>query len=114
MNKKERAKHKREALHLLARARKTAKLRRIPRARKDDVDAIFLRDGTRYEEILDDLDEMREELKLAGLSLTDIGTDEAELSKLKKASDRLNAPHRARMRSEKARRALNDFGRDDV
>ena len=90
MNKRDRAKLKREALRLLERARKTAKLRRIPKAKADDVDAIFCRDGTRYEEIVDDLHDMRGELELTHITLADIGTDETELAKLKKASDRLN------------------------
>jgi phage terminase Nu1 subunit (DNA packaging protein) len=114
VNKRTQAKHKREALRLLERARKTAKLRRIPKAKADDVDAIFLRDGTRYEEIMDDVDELRGELASAHLTLADIGTDETELAKLKKASDRLNEPHRLKMSKRESGRRMNDFGEDDA
>lgn len=71
-------------------------------------------DGSRYEEIMDDLADMKACLELGGFDLTDIGTDEAELAKLKKASDRLNVPHRERVRRAEADRSFRCFGDDDV
>jgi len=114
LRKNQKAKLHQEASSLLERARETAKLKRIPAHAKNDIDAVFLKDGTRYEEIMDDLHEMHGALEEAGLTLADIGTDEAEIEKLKQASDRLNAPHRERLRRKQESRSMNDFGYDDL
>ena len=114
MNNKEKRIARKEAQIFLESARKTSKLRCIPKPSKDDFDLRQLRDGSRYQEIIDDVEEMQDLLKAAGLTLSDISTDEAELGRLKAASDRLNAPHRERLRREEADRIANMIGDDSV
>ena len=114
MNKRQREKHKRDALAYLESARKTAKLKRIPEPSEKNSDIILMPDGSRYGDIRDDLSDMKYELDVAGLTLADIGTDEQELVKLERESDRLNAPHRERMRRGALNQSFNDFGYDDA
>lgn len=91
---------KKNALRMLERARVTAKLEKISNeSEKDGV--IYMPDGSRYEDINDDIADLRFDLRSAGLTLADIGTTEEELGKLSSESFRLNAPHRAKMESRK-------------
>ena len=110
MDEKEKAKLKKEAKDMLARARRTAKMKTLAHLRENKDGMLCHRNGVRYEEITDDLADMQGALNAAGLTLADIGTDEKELSKLKAASVRLNAPHSAKVdREQAARRARFDY-----
>ena len=92
---------KKSALRMLERARVTAKLEKIPdESEKDGV--IYMPDGSRYEDINDDISDLRYDLQSASLTLTDIGTSEEELGQLILAANRLNAPHRAAMAAKKS------------
>ena len=114
MNKREIATAKRTAQFHLERARKTSKLRRIPDASEEDVDLILLPDGSRYENILDDIEALQDQLKAASLTLADIGTDERELIRLEAASTRLNAPYAEKRRHREANRMAIVWGEDDA
>jgi len=98
---------------MLARAKRTARLKSLENLRENKDGILCHRNGVRYEEIMDDLDEMRALLERAGLKLEDIGTSEAELSKLKAASVRLNASHAAKVTREESDRRQNSYGYDD-
>jgi len=112
LNKREIAKAKREALRYLERARRTAKLKTIPSPSEHDVDEILMPDGSRYEDINDDIADMRYQLEQARLTPADIGTDEEELRKLAAASTRLNEPFRRRQESIRRNRVL-DYDDDE-
>lgn len=87
--------HRAEAVRLLENARRTAKLEKIPDENEPGYDE--------YQEIEDDVADMRWHLGKVGLKTEDIGTDEHELAELKAQSDRLNAPYRRRLaKSEKS------------
>lgn len=104
---------KKEALRLLRRARRTSKLKNLDRIRENEEGMLCHPNGVRYEEIMDDVADLRAVLQAAELKLEDIRTSEAELSRLKSASVRLNAPHAASVKREReGRHAYTVDGED--